>query len=405
MNEIVGIPSVPTLDTPDRLHFLDGLRALAALWVLFGHTHLFALGWDAFGTLSGLILDVLLYLHLGVDVFLVLSGFCLALPMLRNGQYLLGGAKAFFLGRAVRILPPYLATLGLILLVNAFVPLAGWGRHSAGLTGTLSAAELWANVLLLQDILPQYNSVNGPFWSIAAEWHLYLLFPLVVWVLRRFGVMVLLIGALNLAIGLTWLGEQLPVWAPGFPAKVPQPPFFVALFVMGVVAATLAHGPLFAAQRARIQRGAWQLAAGLLLPLGLLLWDNRILDGMTVGRFLSHVHQIDPLCGALTAAVLVGLSGLSREHWARRFLELPWLVALGGFSYSLYLVHIPILAALYRAMGYFHMPGGDNGLLVFFVLLVSGSVLSIGFARVFARLFEWRLRRPGATVVQKAQAA
>ncbi|NRR29105.1 acyltransferase [Oxalobacteraceae bacterium] len=384
---------------PDRLHFLDGLRALAALWVMFGHAHLFVLGWNALPALAGLLLNWLLYLHLGVDIFLVLSGFCLALPVVRNGFRLSTSTAVFFAGRAVRILPPYLATLGLILLVNAFVPLARWGRHAAGLTSEIPAAELWANVLLLQDVLPQYNTINGPFWSIAAEWHLYLLFPLAVWILRRFGVLALLLAGINLAIFLSWFNEKLPLLAPNLQVSVPQPPFFVALFAMGIVAAALAQAPQFAPLRARIQRHAWQVAAGLTLPLALLLWDNRILDGATVGRFLSHVHQIDPLCGALTAALLVGLSGLAPAHWARRVLERRALVALGGFSYSLYLTHIPILAILYTVMGRYGMLTEAHALRDFFILLIGGSLLCIGFSWGFARLFERRLRRrPGGTL-------
>ena len=388
-----------TAPAPDRLHFLDGLRALAALWVMFGHMHLFALGWHPTSMPAGLLLNVLMYLHLGVDVFLVLSGFCLALPAVRQDYRLSFGLRRFFAARAVRILPPYLATLGLILLVNWFVPLAQWGRHPLGLTTTITLHELLANLLLLQDIFPQFNTINGPFWSIACEWHLYFLFPLALWLLRRFGALALLIAGANLGFFLTWLSFLAPTPIPGLPVFVPQPPHFVALFAMGIAAAAFAYGSQFAAMRAQIYRSAWLVAAGLLLPLLLLLWDFRIVDGDTAVRLSNHVHLIDPLCGAVAAALLVGLCGLTPAHWGRRLLERRWLVALGGFSYSLYLTHIPLLAAMNKGLE-------QNGhpYLIFAILATGGSVACIGFAWGFSKLFERRLRSPRTSAVSSGAA-
>ncbi len=42
---------LPVAASPLRLPFLDGLRAFAALWVVFGHSHLFVLGWKRSGNL------------------------------------------------------------------------------------------------------------------------------------------------------------------------------------------------------------------------------------------------------------------------------------------------------------------------------------------------------------------
>lgn len=374
-----------------RLPFLDGLRAFAALWVVFGHSHLFVLGWERSGSLWGRPLDLLLYSHLGVNLFLVLSGFCLALPVVRNANQLSGSTAGYFKARAWRILPPYYAALLLLLLVNNFWPVAAWGRHAVMLTPTIPWQVMGVNLLLLQDVFPQLNQINGPFWSIATEWHLYFVFPALVWVLRRFGTRALLLcGAVASAI-LTWLGFAHPnVFSP---LAVPQPPYFIALFVMGAVTASYAFDPRYAESRQRLYRNGWLVGAVLCVPLLALLWKYRIIDRVNVWGFNDHLYLIDPLSGAVAAAWLLGLCGLQPAHWLRRMLEARALVWIGGFSYSLYLTHVPILAILNH-----HLE--DSGMVKtspltsFFLLALVGGALCLLFAWGFARLFERRYKAP-----------
>ncbi|NGZ86551.1 acyltransferase family protein [Duganella aceris] len=385
----------------DRLLFLDGLRALAALWVLFGHIYLFAIGWQAQTAWAALPLNLLMYMHLGVDAFLVLSGYCLALPVVRNGDRIGAGLPSFFVARALRILPPYLATLFLILLVNCFVPLAAWGRNDLGLTATISSQVWWSNLLLLQDLYGQYNTINGPFWSIACEWHLYFVFPLLIWLLRRFGLGALMALSLAAAWGLTELSSRFPRLP--LDASVPQPPFFIALFAMGIAAAALAHGAAFAALRARCRRGAWLIAALLLALLGGVLHHYRIVDVAGAIRFGQHYPLIDPLAGAFTAALLVVLSGLAPGRRPRAVLERRWLVGIGGFSYSLYLIHVPIVAAVYTGLQQLPAYAGLGALRQFAALALLAAPACIASAYAFARVFERRIRwRPASMVARRA---
>src|SRR5436853_35532 len=55
--------------------------------------------------------------HFGVVVFIVLSGFCLMLPVVRGDGTLRGGIAAFFKRRTLRIVPPYYVAIGLSLLL------------------------------------------------------------------------------------------------------------------------------------------------------------------------------------------------------------------------------------------------------------------------------------------------
>lgn len=386
--------SVHTDATPGNfkhLAFLDGLRAFAALWVVLGHCHLFSLGWTRSATLWGRPLDLLLYMHLGVNIFLVLSGFCLALPVVRNANRLHVNLTDYFLARAWRILPPYFVTLFLILLINSFVPLAGWGRHPIGLTSTIPAPVLLSNILLLQDIFPSLNIINGPFWSIAVEWHLYFVFPFLILVLRRGGAMVLLGFGAFLAVLLTLLNSAYPQLSPSIPVSIPNPPYYIFLFVMGIASAALAFDPRFETSRARLQRWAWIIMVTLSLGLCALLWKYRIVNSDNISGFFEHLHIIDPLTGAVTAAFLLGMCGSRPRNILRRFFESRVLVAIGGFSYSLYLVHVPILAVLNMLIDRSGLTGRSPST-AFFVIVFVGVPSSLLIARVFARLFERRYR-------------
>lgn len=90
-----------------RLHLthVEGLRALAALVVYVNHAY--AQSWNPIlkeypeGPLS-LFTYSLVAGHFAVSVFIAISGFCLALPVIDSGDQLRGGTKNFFLRRARR---------------------------------------------------------------------------------------------------------------------------------------------------------------------------------------------------------------------------------------------------------------------------------------------------------------
>src|SRR5258706_10533817 len=109
-----------------RLSYLDGLRAVAALYVVLFHAVAgFAVGLS--GAFRGL--QILFgFGHEAVAIFIVLSGYCLMLPVARSAGGQLKGGFAGYLGRrAFRILPPYFATLALSLLLIRYVPVLAHG--------------------------------------------------------------------------------------------------------------------------------------------------------------------------------------------------------------------------------------------------------------------------------------
>jgi peptidoglycan/LPS O-acetylase OafA/YrhL len=227
-------------------------------------------------------------------------------------------------------------------------------------------------------------------------------FPALVWVLHRFGTRALLLCGGAAAFGLTWLGFTHPnVFAP---LTVPQPPYFIALFVMGAATASFAFDPRYAESRQRLYRNGWLTGAGLCVPLCILLWQYRIIDGVNVWGFNEHLHLIDPLSGAVAAAWLLGLCGLQPVHWLRRFLEGRALVWIGGFSYSLYLTHVPILAMLNHQLEDAGMVK-ESPLTAFFLLALGGGALCVPFAWGFAKVFERRYKAPRAAAQERLREA
>src|SRR5579884_1165265 len=116
--------------------------------------------------------------HLSVSVFIVISGFCLTLPVCRAGGELRGGVRGFLTRRARRILPPYYGALAFCLVLIWTVI----GRPTGSLWDVpirVTPVAVAAHALLVQDLFGT-GAINYVFWSIAVEWQIYFLFPLLV---------------------------------------------------------------------------------------------------------------------------------------------------------------------------------------------------------------------------------
>ncbi len=234
---------------PDRgrLSGLDGLRGFAAVYVLLGHCWL--LSYPGFPANHGPYWSgSLMFGHLAVVFFLVVSGFSLAVGPARAGWRLPGGVGLFARRRAWRILPPYWAALAFSLIVAwTIVP----QPHSV----SPPASTVAVYGLMLQDVAVA-PTPNGAFWSIAVEAELYVVFPLLLLLRRRLGglAMVALATLPVVALGLlvprvasvspvdklSWLTPQL------------APLFALGLAGAGVVVA-----------RERIRRLPWPWLAAL----------------------------------------------------------------------------------------------------------------------------------------------
>ena len=283
-----------------RVAALDGVRALAIAPVVMLH----AFGWPQGG-------------GFGVDVFFVLSGFLIT-GLLVSERESTGGIalRAFYVRRARRLLP----ALAIMLFVyTAVVAVVG------GLERTLIAVGVTAvygmNVAISIDVNRQVIPFGlSHMWSLSAEEQFYLLWPLLLVLALRHSSRL----ALGLCVGLLLLAAVQESRLTG--ARLvfsPEGRSTVAL-LGGCAAAFLARSP-------RLRQAAVFLAPAALGP---------ILVAMVLPHPYGWAHV--PLVIAI-ATLVIGMTASS--VLARAFSFRP-LVGLGRISYSLYLWHVPVVAAV-----------------------------------------------------------
>ena len=354
-------------DAKTRYAFLDGIRGLTALYVVLNHV------WARF-VLSPEVLPAWFHLlkfgHAAVGIFIVLSGFCLMLPVARTPGYTVSGGIRGFLGRrAWRILPAYYAALTLSFLLCVTVPLLG-------VPVDLTLANALAHALLVHNWIPRFSiTLNGPLWSIALEWQIYFVFVLLLLPLRRrFGLVAGLVAALVVGLVPLFLGYG------------PANPWFVLLFAIGMLGAELAlSSPRSLSPRQG--RGIVALTAATLL-VHLVVWrDSFPWPTLPLASYASKV-MLDLLLALTTVAWLVAGTRPSVPPLLAptfRLLGSPPLVVLGSFSYSLYLMHDPLRAVPLRVL----KPWINAApLAVFPLVLVIIVPAVLGLCYLFHRVFE-----------------
>lgn len=290
------------------------------------------------------------------------------LPVTRYGDQI-GSLKEFYKRRAMRILPPYYVTLVLsIVFIALFADQATSSIWDINLP--LKADTIIAHFLLLQNIpFPmQGGMINYPLWSIATEFQIYLLMPLIVWSLRKFGEMCTLTCTLSLA-GLHFaLHGKLDNMVP----------WYLGLFTMGAIGARLCI-----LRQSKINpRFAW-ISSALLILIILASFKK---GALWIG---SHFYLFDLLVGAATALLLCTAytDSEKQENAFTRFVSWKPLVTVGKFSYSLYLIHAPMLhfinIAIVRA---FHMTE-MQGLITLLLSIPIIVFIAYGFFYAFEAPF------------------
>ena len=346
-----------------RIEWLDGVRACAATYVMLHHIYLgvfpgfpdnpgpFGLGW-------------LMYGQLAVVIFIVVSGFSLGLAPARSGDRLKGGAAGFFRRRAWRILPPYWVALIFSLAVAHFL-LAEAPGHEVNLRSFV------VHSLLVHDIV-QSNTPNSAFWSIAVEAQIYLFFPLMLMLARARSPAVTAAVVLAIVCGLHGLAQTFEPLSRLDHLSLQ----LYACFALGVWAVEEASSPT---PRLRNWPLRWIAAAIAAALVGLVL-------AFGFPWIAEHYFWIDIAVGVAVALAFVALAeGPSR---AARVLSSGPLDFVGRFSYSLYLVHVPIVALLMFA------PAVENPFLKYAV--AAGVIAPVTMAAAY--LFFLAFERPFLTI-------
>ena len=367
-------PPVPTstTGTPVRRYPLGWLRGVAALVVVVFHGYQHQRYGDTYQwPLTGTVHELFMSADLFVDLFFVLSGLVLWLPIAQaviDGVSIRSG-RVLLYRRMARLLPLYLAVVLLVWsLTNPTAP-----GHWVDLVTHLTFTHVYSDTYIFW--------TNGPAWTLAIEFHFYVLVALSVPVLNRVAARAATRGqrlgvASALPVALVTAGAAYLVWATllsgaaadnwsvWFSPLAKAPDFGVGMLLAVVAAAGVRLGT---APRASL------LLAGLGLTVGLVL-------SRPVGSPLAEWWH--PMYAAALTLALAHVV-LHDGPWARWMSWAP-LVWLGGLGYGIYLIHEPVLRFL-GSLGLYAEPGPGWSWLVVSALVAVPSVL---LAWVSARTVE-----------------
>ncbi|MDF5724802.1 MAG: acyltransferase [Rhizonema sp. PD37] len=355
-----------------RLHYLDGLRGLVSLYVVIYHIDI-----DEYIGEDNIIGKIFDYGDFAVAIFIVLSGYVLMLPVTRSQSgYLSEGLWNYIQRRARRILPPYYAALIFSILVAAIIlgliKIFNFQWHKLAedeiFKPFFSPIDLITHLLLIQNFTSDtVESIDAPMWSIAVEWQIYFIFPLLllpIW--RRFGLFSTVIA--------TFLISSIPFYLWNTLIG-PVHTWFIGLFALGMTAADIGFSqkPKLLAIRKSFP---WSLFAIIFFIIALIT-NKQILE--------TWIY--DYICGLTAACVLIYCTKCVNEGKKSLILQLfeaPWAIALGAFSYSLYLTHAVIITVL----GHFLLNFQMSPVKFISILCVVALPLSLVIAYLFYLIFE-----------------
>ncbi|WP_440711096.1 acyltransferase family protein [Herbiconiux sp. YIM B11900] len=383
------------MNTSSRIASLDGLRGLAALTVVLGHARLILLA-DPVLTVAGLqqvAEGVGVIGNKAVWLFFVLSGLVLTRFATGRSGFDYG---AYLLSRLARLYLPVWAALALTatsLLIAPRVANLGLGQWIDGHPPGMTPAGLVADATLVAGT----SGTLSPLWTLQWEVLFSLLLVLYIAVLRRvppaagvaLGIALATLGArlgseillylpmfaIGVALALGWpqlSGLARRLQSPGGRRMRdhPTPP-------------TSSGSPRVPALVATVVTAAGIALAVASCSVGSVLRGS----GLDTG-WLTVVDTASALAGVTLVVVLVGLApALIRMSTSR---PVRWL---GAISFSLYLVHEPILVGAVRLFG--SAPG--TVLIALLLCFPAAALFALFVERPAHRLSQSLRRNPAST--------
>ena len=298
-----------------RITQIQGLRALAAILVTLFHARLVPGGF------------------IGVDIFYVISGYLITGLILREIEKTgTLDLKSFYQRRIKRLLPTSVFVL-FVTAIFAWILFPPITRDSLG-RDLFAAAAYISNYLFAwwQNDYQNLNATPSPFihyWSLAVEEQFYLVWPIFILFLARYGKRVILGGiAVTTALSLLfsiYLTQAAPIWA------------FYSL-----------------------PTRAWELGFGALLlfipdfkkKMRILPWLGFL--GIAISALNFNENTAFPGKNALLPVLATTVLMATIKYWPPLFDDLAnsgisqWL---GAISYPLYLWHWPALVLPSSALG------------------------------------------------------
>lgn len=296
--------TAPQSSSADRIASLDLLRLIAALAVVAFHYFFRATVDPGAGITAGYpqAAPVAIYGYLGVNLFFLISGFVIAWSA--EGKHW----RDFAIARFARIYPGFVVCMTITFLVL-------WAANDPAYP--VSPLQYVANLLVFAPALRQ-PFMDGVYWSIVLELVFY------GWV-----AVALLVGVFDrwkLELIAGWLAlcalNELLIGSGA--ARILFITEFGPLFAAGVLFRHLqAHG--------RSAEGLMLLAAAFLLSCNTM--------SVTRDWMASHYGLAVSFTHLLVANLAIHLMIAAAIRWPSHSAEGGWLLALGGLTYPLYLLH------------------------------------------------------------------
>jgi peptidoglycan/LPS O-acetylase OafA/YrhL len=317
--------------------------------------------------------------YAGVDIFFVISGIVISLPVVTQGR--LGPWRHYYARRAARILPLYLVVVvvGSALHGTAVVNPSGPAPFSGS-----GWRELLVNTFFLQT--PVYGwdfartglGFDPVIWTLSIEMLFYILLPLFITRYLRRPVL-WTVGAI--AVGRLWVGwtGTLPTSARSL-SQVQLPTYF-GQFALGIGLAVLLKRIYESGRAPALERAAPMLV--LIGVTGLLAYEELIGPMARTGDVRYHLDRA-PMLMAIIAILALGM--IFARGLLGRILASGPVLSLADATYGIYLLHVPFIVAAYEYLPLDSGSWGDRGL-----LLVAG-LCSIPPALMLSRWFEKPIR-------------
>ena len=314
---------------------IDGLRAIAVIPVVLFHA--------GFSYFSGG--------YIGVDIFFVISGYLITTILIHEMENNRFSLFNFYERRARRILPALYIVL-LSCLPFAWVLMVPY--QFKDFSQSLAATTLFASNFLFWLETGYFDTAayQKPLlhtWSLAVEEQFYILYPIILLAIYRYGFRVILL----FFVGLSVLGLLLSEW--GWRNITSANFYFMPMraweFFLGGISAIIVY-------KKGVIKNQFYPILGLSLVLGpIFIYED--------GTPTPSVYNLIPVFGVLLIIVFA-----EKETYISRLLSLKPFVAIGLISYSAYLWHQPIFAFA-RISNIFHL---SNQILIF--LSLSSFVLA-----------------------------
>lgn len=326
---------------------LQSLRGIAAMIVMIHHClrTLQPDGW------AWWLSEVPLNAEAAVIIFFVLSGYVLSASLMRRGLNL-ANLRIFYGRRIFRIFPALWVGLLLGVVYLAWVQPLAAPHLSDWVNGHYNPEGLGA-IRIVGSIAGLDNYLLPPAWSITVELCASALLPPLVWLFLgrpAFGWPVIVVLAALCAIA----GPALR-----------QVPFYLVHFAFGAALACFPSGRNFKPDVRMIVPAVAVLIFAHLAPITQAWW------------------WIVVLIEGMASAVLI--AGLIARPMS--WLQHRGLVAIGDWSYSIYILHVPVAFAVARMIDHAGLVGEDRNLVSVGVALVTAAIV-VPLAGVIYRFIE-----------------